>query len=170
MSAELRAELHRAVQVRLTTDKSIYDAGEEPILAMQVVNVGTLPFYVYPNTRLGYDGDGVFRVYVQGSCLMYGYGEAIDYAPKDLNANLAAYIEKIWLLLKPGESLRLTQKLEASRVSLCPGKNTIRVNYFTKLQPWSVQQIRASESELKYPAAYGSYDGNTVIVTVRSGH
>ncbi len=169
MSLDLRTELQRSIKVRLSTEKAIYDAGEEPMLTMEAVNVGTRPVDMYPKARVGYDGDGVFRIYVnaKGYCVMREWGEHLDESPRGPTADLAAYIEKNWAVVKPGESIRLVQKLDTSRLSLCPGKDTLQINYFTKLQAWSPQQVRASEGELKYPAVYGSYDGNSVTITVR---
>ena len=170
MSLGLRTELQHSVKVRLSTDKATYDASENPMLTMEAANVGPRPVYMYPKARLGYDGDGVFRIYVkaEGQCLMHIWGEHEDQFLKTPTANLAEFIEKNWAVVKPGESIRLSQKLDTSRLSLCPGKNTLQINYFTKLQAWTPQQVRASEAELKYPAVYGSYDGNAVVITVRS--
>jgi hypothetical protein len=172
MSPKLRANLQHSVEVRLSTDKETDDAGEAPLLSLEVENVGTLPVYMYPKARLGYDGNGVFRIYVkpERSCLMHGWGEHEDESPNNPTANLAKYIAKNWALVKPGDAIKLTEKLDISRLSLCPGRNTLSVNYFTKLQAWTPQQIKASGVELDYPAVYGSYDGNSVTITVKSDH
>lgn len=89
MSPKLRSELQHSVEVRLSTDKEIYDAGEAPLLSMEVENVGTRPVYIYPKARLGYDGNGVFRIYVkpERSCPMHGWGEYADEFPNDPTGN-----------------------------------------------------------------------------------
>jgi len=95
------------------------------------------------------------------------WGEAVDEAPAEPAARLAEYVEKHWRLVRPNDSIVLNERLDTSR-TLCPGKNTLRINYFTKLQAWTTRQIRAAEVELKYPAVFGSYDGNAVTITVES--
>ncbi len=74
MSPATRTLLQHSVSVRLSTDKATYSANEQPLLRMEVVNVGAQPLYFYPTSRLGYDGDGVFRIYVQPARACPGVG------------------------------------------------------------------------------------------------
>src|SRR5205085_11875074 len=157
MSDASKAALQNAVQVILTTDKSVYGRGESIMIRAELWNIGTQPFYVYPKVQFGLDGNGIFRVHLRPPqhCHMIGHGEAIDEFMADKSLIFADYIQETWHLLQPGEFLSLTSSNVVS--APCLGRYQLSGEYFTKLQAWSAARIAESESKLKYAVVYGSF-------------
>jgi hypothetical protein len=168
MSDAAKAALRGAVEVILTTDKTVYRMAEPITIRAELRNAGTQALYVFPTVRFGQDGNGVFRVYLKPlkPCQMEGVAEFADEAMADEGLIFSDYIEKNWQLLQPGESLILISS-NIVRVP-CPGKYELRGNYFTKLQAWSFDRIKAGESKLKHPAVYGSFAARPSIIKVQS--
>lgn len=136
----------------------------EPIeVRAAIFNAGSKPFYVIPNARFGYYGEGVFWPQLKdknGKEISEGFrvgGHGI--APE--NADFAESVEQHWILLWPGQFYGVAEK-RFWGAKLPPGTYTLRVKYTNSLMPWILRgwdtdRLDASAKKLKYPAITGNF-------------
>ena len=169
MSQRFRYRLQGNVNVSLSTNKSLYSFGEPVFLTAAITNSGKEPFYLYPHAAFEEDGEGVFilKTVRTPKCNMTGRGGAGTIAPPAEGLKFSDYVSDSWLLLPPGAFFGITRPFDKLS-PLCPGTYTLSVTYLTELFWWNKDRIQASEGELKFPAAYGAYRGNTVTFRVRA--
>jgi len=170
MSDHAKDALKGAVEVTITSDRHSYKQHDSIWLTAHVKNVGGAPFFVFPRTSFEDDGDGVFivRITEAPKCNSLVTTHAGTPAPPAKDLKFADYVQKSCKLLKPGESMEASDLFDKIH-SLCPGRYSLTVAYLTELFWWTRENIHASETDLPFPALFGTYRGNTVSFQVRAG-
>jgi hypothetical protein len=169
MSNRWKEALKGAVEISLSSDKQSYKRGEPISLTATIKNVGEAPFYVFPRTSFEDDGDGAFivRITETPKCRLVVTNMAGTPAPPAKDLKFVDYVQTDWKLLKPGESLEAREIFHKIDSPLCPGRYALTVSYRTELFWWAGERIHESESELQFPAVFGTYRGNSVTFQVR---
>jgi hypothetical protein len=169
MSDQWKEALKGAVEISLSSDKQSYGRGEPISLTATIKNAGKVPFYVYPRTSFADDGEGVFMVRITEApnCKGGANNMAGTVAPPAKDLKFVAYVQTEWKLLKPGESLQAKDVFYKIDPQFCPGKYALSVSYRTELLWWTVEKIHESDSELPFPAVFGTYQGKSITFEVR---